>query len=157
MKKKLLALAVILIMVISLLPITSLALEGTPSPSVKARFSDPVSKNVDIGMAHDDAAYIILENVVNEETGEVIGNKPVRIAKEDVPETGFIKVSYYNGTARIVLNNIHYKRSAAHDSAFISLYENSVDAATLNFDSVVELVGTNTIEGTKAGIEIKNT
>ena len=144
MKKRLLGLALALVMIISLLPLTASA-----AAMPKFRMYDNVI-NPD-GSTHyiekyfnaSSTVYVVFEDVLDTDGTTVLGNKPV-IATE-VPTDNYVKFAFVDGVAEVTLKNVHYKRTATA-GVFISVYKNGGDY-TDEFDSKLILEGTNTLEG----------
>ena len=154
MKKRMLAFAVALIMVIGLLPLPTYA--ATPQP--KFAMTDPNnSVAVSNGVAPGEAYYVVFEDVTDATTGEVIGNKPVMA--ETTPTDNYIKY-YYNGAKNIfeiTFKNINYQRTKSGD-AFLTVSNNFTSSVTYanTFDVVLTLEGTNSISGPYATMSFKN-
>ena len=154
MKKKILGLALALVMIISLLPLTALA---TPTSSMKVRIYEPngTSSYFDIGFAAGATEYIVFEDVADATDPNVIAATKA-IKASTVPEDNYIKMEYSaEGVFTITLKNVNHKR-ASSSSPFISAYENTSTGATNVFDIVVNLEGTNKIEGPNASFKFQN-
>ena len=151
MKKRILGLALALVMIISLLPLTAMADEALPNMP-KYLIQDEVSGRLENGMPTGKVVYVVFEDV-KDETGAVIGNKPV--VAEEVPADNYIKLEYVNGVCEVLFKNISYKRTGGSE-AFLTLYKNGSKYAD-NFDVVITLEGENRIEGLNTKILITNT
>ncbi len=151
MKKRILGLALALIMVISLLPLTTLA-ETELAPMPKFVINDPnLPSRLEDGLPSNKTVYVIFEDV-KDEAGAVIGNKPV--IATDIPADNYIKMEFVDGVCQITFKNIKYKRTEA-DGDMLSIYENK--DATNKFDVVLTLEGENTVEGKHPRLTFSNT
>ena len=149
MKKRILGLALALVMIISLLPLTALA-----APMPKFVINDPnLASRLENGIIPNRISYVVFEEV-KDEAGAVIGTKPVNAT--DVPEDNYIKMEWSKdaNTCYITFKNISYKRTASSSSDFLQIYENS--KYTNDFDVVFTLEGANVIEGTNPRITFSN-
>ena len=84
MKKKLLALAVVLVMLIGMLPITASA--ASPLGKVRIYCPQKGSYICDKFISSSYTGYAWFTDVIDEETGEVIGNKPNFNTWANVPQ-----------------------------------------------------------------------
>ena len=136
MKKRILGLALALILVVSLLPMTTFA--ATPRP--RFEIEDPngtVSSTVAAGTVY----YVTFEDVLNAEGTEVIGNKAVLVAQDaTAPTTNYIKFEFVDGVFQVTFNNVNYRPTAA---ANINFEKATTDSYTREFNTVVTLVGEN--------------
>ncbi len=139
MKKRILGLALALILIISLLPLTAIAAE---SPAPRFLMYDPYSSPKS-EITESSPVYVVYENVLDTNGTTVLGNKPV--IATTVPTDNYIKYEYANGVVTVTLKNINYKRvgDAKH---FIKL--TNVTGASNAFDVVIKLEGDNKIEAT---------
>ena len=166
MKKRILGLALALVMIISLLPLTAMA----ASPLPKFRMYDPsapVHSNgnyIESFFSATKTVYVVYENIIDTDGTTVLGNKPV-IATE-VPTDNYIKYEFAaatdttKATATITLKNINYKRvsiDGVNNNAFISITKNAGTSYTSEFDVVMVFEGTNTVEGSTTRIAFEHT
>ena len=123
MKKKILGLALALIMIISLLPLTAMA---EPSPSVKVRIYEPngASSYFDLGFAAGNTEYVVFEDVADAtDPNAIVATKAIKATT--VPEDKYIKINYSaEGVLTFTLKNVNHKR-ASSTSPFISAYKNT--------------------------------
>ena len=149
--KRVISLLLALIMVIGMIPIIA----NAAAPMPKVTMYDP-SGTIDCrvgGSAEYKTWYIKYEDVVDD-TGAVIGNKPVQTFAE--PEDNYIRY-YYDSTnciLYITLNNVHYTRTASAEH-FIRVTNNS--SYTKDFSVIITLNGENTISGTRTTFSFENT
>lgn len=115
MKKRLLGLALALVMVISLLPLTTLAEDPAP---VKPRFdiNDPnLSEEMTQAIEADKTYYVKFEDV----TG---GNKPVLVAQDaEAPTDNYMKFQFVDGVCKVTFHGVNYRPTAAHSGAFFEI------------------------------------
>ena len=115
MKKRLFGLALALVMVISLLPLTTLAEDPAP---VKPRFdiNDPnLSEEMTQAIEADKTYYVKFEDV----TG---GNKPVLVAQDaEAPTDNYMKFQFVDGVCKVTFHGVNYKPTAAHSGAFFEI------------------------------------
>lgn len=143
MTKRLLALAVALMMLIGLLPVTAYAADPMPKFTVK----DP-AVTIAHGISAGDVYYVTFEDVVDAETGEITGTKPVEATT--LPEDHYM--AFYYNSARNVLEilfrNVNYQRVGSV-SSFFTVSKNTSSAITYSnaFDVELTLEGENTITG----------
>ena len=157
MKKRLLGLALALVMIISLLPLTASA-----AAMPKFRMYDNVI-NPD-GTTHyiekyfnaSSTVYVVFEDVLDTDGTTVLGNRPV--IATTVPTDNYVKYEFSaDEVATITLKNVNYKRSPAGGSHFIYIVKNG-SSYTNEFDIVINLEGTNVVESSaaKGGIHMEN-
>ena len=159
MKKRILALAVILVMLISLLPITAFAADPMP----KVVMWQDGARAIEQGI-FGNALYATFADVVDAETGEPVkdaeGNTYTKIklvgADEEKPTTNFVK--YYWNSSRnvleITMNNVNYRPSGTGGS-FMTLTENKDHTAV--YDIEITLIGDNVLHGgTNVSFNFKN-
>ena len=150
MKKRLLGLALALIMIISLLPLTALA----ASPMPKFRFYDNLI-NPD-GSTHylesyfnaSKTVYVVFEDVYDTDGTTLLGQKPV-IATA-TPTDNYIKYAFSGTTATITIKNVNYKRTPAGGDYILYIVKNG-SSYTNEFDVVVNLEGTNVFNAGSSG------
>ena len=134
MKKKLLGLALALVMIIGLLPLSAVAAVTDPSPRLQV--CDP-QNTVDVKFQFGTAntIYVGFEDIEG-------GNKPVQVST--APAENYIKAEY-DGDKKltITLNSIDYKR-VGNCANFIKAVNNS--SGTNEYDINIVLVGQNKIE-----------
>ncbi len=149
MKKKLLALAMAVVMIISLLPVTAFAGELP----VRARFdiNDPnltkeLSTYIDAGKTY----YVKFVDV--EGTN---GNMPVLLDQDaDVPTDNYMKFQFVDGVCQVTFNKIDYRPTAKHSAAFLEFTTQTSNYSNV-WPVVVTLEGENNISGDYAyGIRI---
>ena len=146
MKKKILGLALALVMLISLLPLTAMAAEN-PMPKYIVNDGN-LSSRLERGIIPGEVTYIVFEDVEG-------GNKPVK-ATEEVPTDNYIKMEFVEGVCYITFKNVSYKRNASGGSSdFLQIYNNS--NYTNEFDIVLTLEGQNVIEGSNTKMAFTNT
>lgn len=151
MKKRILGLALALVMIISLLPLTTFA--ATPQP--KFILSDV---NLTDGILEGDVlagtpVYIVYENV--EEGGQVIGTKPVLAT--GTPTDNYILLAFDNtqNVLNITFKNITYNRTAT-TKAFLTITNNTGADYNNEFAVALTLEGTNTISGENTNLIFEN-
>ncbi len=146
MKKRLLGLALALVMVISLLPLTAFA--ATPRPAFV--FYDPNITATDNKIvqlvASGTTFYVTFEDV--SDGSQVIGNKPVVVPQDAAaPTTNYIKFQFIDGVFYITFHEINCRPSASYGTtAFMRFYKNT-SSFTNEYDIVLTLEGENTISG----------
>ena len=143
MKKKILALALALVMIISLLPLTALADEvKNPMPKVTIKGNDKqtIHSGGLTGRA-DSVLYI-----------QTVDGQLEKVAEE--PADNYMKF-FYNKTdnvLEILFKNIEYKPTVPEE-ALISILNNGSSYSSA-FDVVFTLEGTNVIESTSSNNQI---
>ena len=140
MKKKILALALAVIMIISLLPITALAAD-TPMPKVTVKGNGKASIHSGGLTGKADSILFI----------QTVDGRLVKVAEE--PADNYMKF-FYNKTENvleILFKNIDYRTTVA-ESALLTIGANS--NYTGYFDVEITLEGTNVIESTSTGNEL---
>ena len=119
MKKRILALAIAVVMIVSMLPITAFA--TTPMP--KFRMNDPAySTYLETYFNQSHTVYGVFEDVLDEDGVTVLGNKPV--IADETPTDNYIKYAFDGETAIVTMKNISYKRTASADE-FIHILRNA--------------------------------
>ena len=149
MKKRILGLALALVMIISLLPLTASA-----AAMPKFRFYDNLI-NPD-GSTHylesyfnsSKTVYIVFENVYDTDGTTLLGNKPV-IATE-TPTDNYIKYAFADDVATITIKNVNYKRTPTGGDYILYIVKNG-SSYTNEFDVVINLEGTNVFEAASSG------
>ena len=160
MKKRILGLALALIMIISLLPVTTFA---DPATKLKIIVYDPnytsaqnrsdISFVVNSEYASQRNEYITFVDVLDTDGTTVLGNKPAMSDTKPAEGTPYIHAGLQGTTLTITFNNIHYKRTASLSSPFMSIYK--TDGGS-EFDINIVLNGENKIEGGGAYIGASN-
>ena len=160
MKKRILGLALALVMIISLLPLTALA----ASPMPKFRMYDgninPSGSTHYIESYFNDSktVYVIFQDVLDTDGTTVLGQKPV-IATE-TPADNYVKYAFSTATATatITMKNVNFKRSPAGGDYFIYIVKNSGSSYTNEFNVVLNIEGTNVIDSPncKAHLHFEN-
>ena len=148
MKKRLLGLALALVMIISLLPLTAFA----ASPMPKFRMYDNTI-NPD-GSTHyiesyfnaSKTVYVVFNDILDTDGTTVLGQVPV--IATTTPTDNYIKYAFSGTTATITMKNVNFKRSPAGGDYFMYIVKNAGSNYTNEFDVVLQLVGTNTVEAT---------
>ena len=109
MKKRLLGLALALVMIISLLPLTAIAAD-TPMP--KFQMKDP-NGNLESYFNDSNTVYVVYEDVLDTDGTTVLGNKPV--IATGTPTDNYVKYEFNTAaaTATITMKNVNYKRVSA--------------------------------------------
>ena len=142
MKKKLLGLALALVLIIGLLPLSAVAAVTDPSP--RFYVCDP-QNTVDEKFIFGTAAtiYVGFENILDTDDTTVLGNKPAKVSA--APAENYIKAEYDgNKKLTITLNSINYKR-VGNCANFIKAVNYS-KWGTSEYDIDIVLVGQNKIE-----------
>ena len=161
MKKRILGLALALIMIISLLPMTALAADLTPMP--KVNIVDPSYTEstghyaFTGGITGSNTLYLAFEDVMDATDPTVrLGNKPVVVT--EAPADNYITIFYNTSTntLEVTLKNVTYNRTEA-DEAFFSCSANNPSTKYNNeYDVLMTLEGTNTVTGSGAGFNFGN-
>ena len=159
MKKKILGLALALVMIISLLPLTAFAED--PASKIKVVFRDPniTSGRVDVSFIHGSQyasqtkEYVTFEDVYDTDGTTVIGNKPVFGESAPAEGTPYIFMEYVDYTLTLTFNGVTYNRPTTGTlEQFMSIY---VTTGT-NFDVKFVLNGENKFEGKNAYVTMSN-
>lgn len=148
MKKRILGLALALIMVISLLPMTTFAAD---TPMAKVTVNDDLGNVSDFVGGSKATWYVAFVDVLDADN-KVIGTKPVKATAQ--PTDNYIALSYDDANAilDITFNNVNYMRTA-YKSGFLTVTNNS--NYTKAFDVRVTLNGDNYITGTNHSTNAK--
>ena len=151
--KRFLSLALAIIMVLSLIPVTTFA--ASPMPKVTFRDTAGTLDRRVGGGAEYVTWYLVFEEVKDETTGEIIGNKPV-LAPEK-PVTGYIENHFEeeNNVLYMTFNNVSYTRYGTYDDNFITVAKNS--NYTSAFDVVITLIGENKFSGRRTNMNFDTT
>ena len=145
MKKRILGLALALVMIISLLPLTALALDPMPKVTV---YHDGTSIH-SAGLSNTTAIWFTFEDIHEDDdtTKPVIGTKIVKSAS--ALEDKYIKFQWKkadNFTLYITMKNVDYRPlGAALNKTFWSITNNG-SHGTSAFNIVMTLEGTNVID-----------
>ena len=113
MKKRILGLALALIMIISLLPLTAFA-EGATTIKVVFRDAHIAAQRVDVSFingsqyASQTKEYITFEDVLDTDGVTPLGNKPVFSETAPAEGTPHIFIQYENYVLTMTFNNVNY-------------------------------------------------
>lgn len=150
MKKRILGLALVLIMIISLLPMTALAEDPTTPLPVLTLNGQPTP------LAAGETHYVAFE------ADDANGMKPV--AQTTKPQGGYIELKFADGVLNILVDSVQYdfvdvSSGGTEDDnkdfpAFFTI--TNTEGSARNYDIVVTLKGDSVFDGLKASMNFDN-
>ena len=150
--KRILAMLLALVMIISLLPLTAFAADPMPKFRMYDGNINPSGSAHVIESYFNDSktVYVVFENVLDTDGVTVLGQKPV--IASTVPTDNYVKYSFSTATATatITMKNVNFNRSPAGGDYFIYIVKNSGSSYTNEFNVVLNIEGTNVINSPNA-------